>query len=89
MYDPLWDEHPKVKKIREDSKHEWEIKGAATALQEAIVDLVQARFPELTDEAQQKVKLIDNPAVLKFLLVSIGSAANEAAAHHLLHPSAA
>lgn len=54
-----------------------------------LVDLVKARFPNLVEEAQQKVKQVDNPDVLNFLLVGIGSAANEVAAHHLLHPSAA
>lgn len=85
MYDPLWEEHPKVRKIREESKQEGEI----LALRNAVVNLVKARFPNLVEEAQQKVKQIDSPDVLNFLLVGIGSAASEAAAHHLLHPSAA
>lgn len=85
MYDPLWDEHPKVKKIREESEHKGQVQG----LQAAIVNLVAARFPDLADEAQQRVKQIDSPDVLNFLLVGVGSAANESAAHYLLHPSAA
>lgn len=85
MYDPLWDKHPKVKKMREESEQ----KGETRALQRAIVELVKARFPELVDEAQQKVDQIDNPEVLNFLLVEVGSAANMMVAHHLFRPSAA
>jgi len=85
MYDPLWDDHPKVKKIREDSKHE----GATTALQKAIVNLVKARFPDLAEQARAKVAQIDSPDTLNFLLVEIGSAADETVARHILHPEAA
>ena len=85
MYDRLWDEHPKVKKIREESRKESEIK----TLQGAIVNLVRARFPDLAEEAQKKVEQINDAGALNFLLIEIGSAANETAARYILHPSAA
>jgi hypothetical protein len=81
MYDPLWDEHPKVKKILKESK--------VQTLQEAIVNLVRARFPNLAEQAQKRVEQIDSPDALNFLLVEIGSAADETVARHILHPSAA
>lgn len=81
MYDPLWDEHPKVKRIRAES----EIK----ALQGAIINLVRARFPDLAEQAKKKVEQLDSPDTLNFLLVEIGSAADETVARHILHPSAA
>jgi hypothetical protein len=81
VYDPLWDEHPKVKKILKESK--------VQTLQEAIVNLVRARFPNLAEQAQKRVEQIDSPDALNFLLVEIGSAADETVARHILHPSAA
>jgi hypothetical protein len=81
MYDPLWDEHPKVKKLREESQ--------IKTLQGAIINLVKARFPDLTEQAKEKVEQIDSPDTLNFLLVEIGSAADETVARHILHPSAA
>lgn len=81
MYDPLWDEHPKVKKILKDSE--------VHTLQKAIVNLVKARFPNLAEQAQKRVEQIDSPDVLHFLLVEVGSAANETVARPILHPSAA
>lgn len=85
MYDPLWDEHPKVKKIREESKHEGETK----ALQKAIVTVVKARFPMLEQLAREKAAQIDNPDVLTYLIEQISDAPDETVARHILHPSAA
>jgi hypothetical protein len=52
MYDPLWENHPKVKKIRAESKAEGELK----ASQKILVNVVKVRFPALTELAQQKVE---------------------------------
>lgn len=88
MYDPLWDEHPKVKKIKAENEAKLREKELRT-LQEAIVNFVRARFPDLAEEAQKKVEQINSPDTLNFLLVAIGSAADETVARHILHPSAA
>src|SRR5439155_9602420 len=61
MYDPLWENHPKVKQIRAESKAEGEAKGEAKgeargkaegrvegeilASQRMFVNIVKARFP--------------------------------------------
>jgi hypothetical protein len=58
-------------------------------LQSAIVNLVKARFPDLTEQAKKRVEQLDSPDTLNFLLVEIGSAADETVARHTLHPSAA
>jgi hypothetical protein len=129
MYDPLWEEHPKVKKIKAEAKAtveqakiearteierarieakakaeaearaeveraraEVEAKAreaSANTLREDVVKIVQVRFPDLADLAQQAVAQIANPDNLNFLLVQVASAANETAARYILHPSAA
>lgn len=85
MYDPLWEEHPKVKKIREESKQEGEI----LALRNAVVRIVKKCFPNLEELAQQKVAQIESPEVLSYLLEEIAGAPDEAVARYILHPSAA
>ena len=132
MYDPLWEEHPRVKKIKAEAKADME-RGRAEAkaeierakaeierakaearaearaeaerakaeaeakarestaktLREDVVKIVQVRFPELADLAQQAVGQIANPDNLNFLLIQVASASNETAARYILHPSAA
>jgi len=85
MYDPLWENHPKVKKIRAESEAEGEIK----ALQSAVVTIVKARFPTLTELAQKKVAQINTPEVLNYLLEQIAAEPNEVGVRALLRPTAA
>ena len=85
MYDPLWEEHPKVKKIRIESKTEGEVQ----ALRSAIVTVVKVRYPELGELAQQKVEEINTPEVLKFLLAQISAEPEEVGVRSMLRPTAA
>jgi len=80
MYDPLWEEHPKVKKIRIESKTEGEVQ----ALRGAIVTVVKVRFPELGEMAQRKVEQINTPEVLNFLLAQISAEPEEMGIRSLL-----
>jgi hypothetical protein len=110
MYDPLWEEHPKVKKIKAEAERakiearaeaekakaealaEAEARArevAAKTLRDDVLKIVQARFPELTELAQQAIAQISSPDALNFLLVQVASAANETTARYILHPSAA
>jgi hypothetical protein len=156
MYDPLWEEHPRVKKIKAEAKTmvddaraeakaevkatkalleaevqakleaeakaakaakalleaevqaklEAEAKAAkalleaetkakaarevaTTQLQRAMVFVVKARFPELTEMAQQSARQIESPDILGFILEKIESVENEAEARRLLRPPAA
>ncbi len=107
MYDPLWEEHPKVKKIKAKAKAEAEAEAkadveraraeaeakarevAAKTLREDVVKIVQVRFPNLAELAQQAVSQIANADNLNFLLLQVATAANETAARYILHPSAA
>jgi hypothetical protein len=81
MYDPLWEEHPKVKKIQAESE--------IRALKSAVVTIVKARFPTLAELAQQKVAQINNSGALNLLLEQISTAPDEKVVRFLLSPSAA
>jgi|SRR5207249_413788 len=85
MYDPLWENHPKVKKIRAESKAEGEIQ----ASRRMLVNIVKARFPALTEMAQQKVTQINTQEVLNYLLEQIAAEPDEAVVRALLRPTAA
>ena len=85
MYDPLWENHPKVKKIRAESKAEGEIK----AFQSAVVTIVKVRFPALTEMAHQKVAQINKPEILNYLIEQITAEPDEAVVRALLRASAA
>lgn len=76
MYDPLWEDHPKVKKIRAESRNE--------ALQSAVVTIVKARFPELAEYAQQQVTRFKDPGALDLLVQKISTAPDEAIVRWLL-----
>ena len=80
-YDPLWEEHPKVKKIRAESE--------VRALQSAIVTMVKARFPDLTELAQQKVAQLNNSDGLNYLIAQISAQTDENGVRALLIPTAA
>ncbi len=85
MYDPLWEENPKVQRFRAESKAQGELQ----ALQRAVVIVTKARFPELVDLAQQKVTQIQQPDILNYLLEEVSSAPNEEVARWILRPLAA
>ena len=101
MYDQLWDESPRVQKmkaqIREQAlkegkeKEKQEIKERneieAKALQQALVSMIQARFPNLTEFAQQRVGLFDNPGTLNLLIQKIATAPDANIARWLLDSS--
>jgi hypothetical protein len=89
MYDPLWEEHPKVKKIQAESKAKGREEGEIRALQSALVTIVKARFPTLAELAHQKVAQINNPGALNLLLEQISTAPDEKMVRFLLSPSAA
>lgn len=112
MYDPLWEEHPKVKKIKAEAEavkaeKEAEVEAAKaeaqaakaeaqaakeaelTTLRKAIVNLVQVRFPNLTEQSQKKVEQLNSLDMLNYLLMEVAGAANETVARHILWPAVA
>lgn len=101
VYDPLWEENPKIRSIRAESKAEGlvegeargeargEAKGKAEGLQIALVSAVEVRFPELTELAQQKVGRINDMSKLTMLLQHVITAPDEHTARWLLSSAAA
>jgi predicted transposase YdaD len=101
MYDPLWEEHPKIKQIRAESKAEGEaigiaegevmgiVKGEILALQRTIVNIVKARFPDLAELAQKQVTQINDPGALDLLVQKVSTAPDEVMVRWLLSPSVA
>jgi predicted transposase YdaD len=96
MYEALWDQSPRVRQIRAESEAEGRMKGRAEgriegfaqgearALRRILVHLVEARFPTLTDLAQQESERINEPAALDLLIQQIIVADDENLARWLL-----
>ncbi len=100
MYDPLLENHPKVKRIRAEALSEGltkgivegiaqgEAKGIAEgellASRKMFVNIVRLRFPSLVELAQKEAAQIDNPATLDLLTQKLVSAPGEEAARWLL-----
>ena len=61
-----------------------EARGKAEGLQEAVVTVVEGRFPPLADLARQKVRRINTPDALSMMLRGLAAAPNEDAARTLL-----
>lgn len=88
MFDDLMERDPKMRKIRAESeargKAEGLAEGKAEGLQEAVLTIVEGRFPPLTELARKKVQRIDRPDALSIVLKSLAAAPNEDAARTLL-----
>jgi len=77
----LLDENPFVEKRKAESRIE--------ALQGAVVTVVRARFPALTELAQQQVTRINNLDTLDFLIEKLSTAPDETTVRFLLSSPAA
>jgi len=92
MYDPLWEENSKVRRMRAESEAKGEAKGRAEGeakgLQMALVSAVKVRFPELTELAQQTVVQINDTTGLDMLLKHVITAPDERTARWLLSSAA-
>jgi hypothetical protein len=88
MYDPLWEEHPRVKQIRAESlakgRLEGEAEGKAKGQQRAVISIVTVRFPKLTEFAQQKLVKVYDLNMLDLLLKQVISAPDEESVCRLL-----
>ena len=82
MYDALWEESPRIQKIRAES----EAKAALQAAQTMFVNIVSARFPNLTEQAKVKAEQINNPAELNILARKVVVASDEDTVRWLLIP---
>jgi hypothetical protein len=88
--DKLLDESPWIQRERAKSEAKGEAKGKAeerlNTSRNLVAQLVNARFPALTDLAHQKVASMTQPEALSALLIQIGTAPNEETARRLLLP---
>jgi hypothetical protein len=100
-YDPLWENHPKVKKIRAESEAKGEAKGEARgraegeakgelqASRKLVVSVVAARFPNLAELARKRVAQINNIGALDLLIQQVSVAPDENTLRWLLQPPVA
>ena len=79
-YDSLVDEDPEVQERVARGEAEGEIRGA----QKIVVGLMEARFPALTELAQERVTLIRNTGALSRLAKQVATVPDEATARWLL-----
>jgi hypothetical protein len=92
MYNSLWENHPKVKELKAElaeSKAKLRAEGEIQALRRTLVHIVQVRFPDLTEVAQQKAEQISNAGALDLLVQQIIVAPDEDIARWLLAPPTA
>ncbi len=73
MYDKLWEENPKIQRIRAES----ETKGRVEGLQDALITTIRTRFPALTDLAKTQVRKVQKPDVLDLLIQQISASSDE------------
>lgn len=100
MFDDLMERDPKMRKFRAQSEARGEARGLAKGLvegeargeargkaeglQEAVMTVIEGRFPPLADLARKKVQRINTPDALSMVLRSLAAAPNEDAARTLL-----
>ena len=69
----------------DEEAQEWIARGKIEMAQKMIIDFVEARFPALTDLAQERVTLIRNTDALSQLVKLVATAPDEATARWLLN----
>jgi flagellar biosynthesis/type III secretory pathway protein FliH len=100
IFDQLWEESPRTQKLRERIQKEARAKyleegvkqgtaqgitqGTVQGSQNLLLRFVQTQFPNLTEFAQKKVKLCDDPDTLEQLFQQLITAPDVMAAQHLL-----
>jgi flagellar biosynthesis/type III secretory pathway protein FliH len=100
-YDPLWENHPKVKKIRAESKAEGiaegraegeakgRLEGELEASRKLVVSVVTARFPTFGEAAKKRVAQINELGALDLLIQRVSTAPDENTLRWLLQPPVA
>jgi hypothetical protein len=92
VYNSLWDRSPIIQQMRAASKAEgWEegkaegkAEGELLLAQRMLVNIVNARFPKLTELAQQKAGQMQNAGLLERLVQQVAVASDEDIARSLL-----
>ncbi len=89
MYDRLWEESSLVQRIRAESRAEGEAKGELQATKRTLVNSIKARFPSLTELAQQHIEKIMDINDLDILNMQISTASSEHEVRRLLNSEVA
>ncbi len=89
MYDRLWEESSLVQRIRAESRAEGEAKGELQATKRTLVNSIKARFPSLTELAQQQIEKIMDINDLDILNMQISTASSEHEVRRLLNSEVA
>jgi hypothetical protein len=92
MLDRLWDESPRIQRIRAQSEERGRmegrmkglIEGRIEGIQSAIIAVIIARFPTLQAFAQDCISHITDVAVLQSLAGQIASTPDEMTARQIL-----
>jgi predicted transposase YdaD len=88
MFESLLEESRFVQKARAEGmalgKSEGLVEGEVQALQQAIIEIVEARFPSLTEQAKHAVETVKEPTALHMLIRKFSTAPDENIARWLL-----
>jgi hypothetical protein len=87
MFDQLWEENPTIQKMREEYLQKGIQKGIQKGRQEErqrelqglrhlLVSIVQPKYPDLVDLAQQQALHFENPEALHLLIQQVATAPN-------------
>jgi hypothetical protein len=85
MFDSLLEDDPYI----QERENRAEARGETRALQQAVVEVVQVRFPTLEELAQQTVTQVSRPDALHLLIKQISAAPDEVFTRQLLGTLAA
>jgi hypothetical protein len=81
MYDYLFENDPKIKKIRAESEAKGRVEGEARGdlkrARQAVITIVKGRFPALVELARERTSCINQSDALDNLLLKVGTAPNE------------
>ena len=88
MYDDLMERDPKTIRLFAEKEARGEAKGKVAGeiegLREGFVDIVETRFPDLAEAAEERVTLVTEANMLRLLLKAVVAAADEEAAQKVL-----
>jgi len=74
MYNDALEQTPTYQKLLQKGREEGLEKGREEALRQAVVDVVQERFPEITVFAQKQVESLEDTRLLRRLIVKMSAA---------------
>ncbi|SRR6266487_1326108 len=71
-------------KILKEGRERGREKGRQEALQQALLDVIEEHFPQIVPTVTQKVKTIEDPATLRYLIIKMTTVQTAEDAEQLL-----